>query len=149
MAGDKRVLEYGARALGLRAIDGKAVAVTTGNIMRLNRPHAVVLYFDIANGADDGTAGGLMTIEFDVFDEAEANVLYVGELVADIPIHVDLQAAVLFGGGVSALASDGVLNATDAGILSVFNKVRFRADVTVASNDTGTCVINAVAHVQE
>lgn len=148
MSSDKRVLEYGSKALGLIAIDGKSVAATNGNIMRLNRPHAAVIYFDIANGADDGTAGGLMTIEFDVYDEARANIIFVGELVADIPIHVDLQAAVLFGGGVSAAASDGTIHA-DADLLSIFNNVRFRADVTVASNDTGTCVINAIAHVQE
>ena len=117
--------------------------------MRLNRPHAVVLYFDIANGADDGTAGGLMTIDFDVFDEARANILFSGELVADIPIHVDAKMAIIFGGGVTAKASSGTLNVTNAAILSIFNNVRFRADVTVASNDTGTCVINAVAHVQE
>jgi len=149
LAGDKRVMEYGAKPLGLRAIDGKSVAIRTGEIMRLNRPHACVLYVDVANQNDDGTAGGLMTIEFDVFDEAGTNILWTGELVADIPIHVDLKAAVIFGGGVSAGASDGTLNATDADILSIFNRVRFRADVTVASNDTGTCVINVVAHAQE
>ncbi len=148
MAGDKRVLEYGAKPLGLLAIDGKSVGVTNGSIMKLNRPHAVALYFDIANGADDGTAGGLMTIEFDVYNEARDTIIFVGELVADIPIHVDLQALILFGGGVTADTSDGTLNA-DAALLSVFNNVRFRADVTVASNDTGTCVINAIAHVQE
>ena len=144
----KNVKEYGAQPLGLRDVDGKAVALTTGNIMRLNRPHAIKLLIDIANGADDGTAGGVMNIEFDYYNKDGTTILWTGIVASAIPIHVDLQAAIEFGGGVTPFVSDGTLN-DDAKVLQIFTQIAFRVNVTVASNDTGTCLINVVAHVQE
>lgn len=149
MSSDKRVMEYlGDGALGIKNVDGKSVAAVTGSIMRHNRGHAVLLVADIANGADDGTAGGVMDIEFDLYDEAGATIIWSGDIATAIPIHVDLKTAILFGGGVSAAAADGTINA-DANVLSIFNRIAFRVNVTVASNDTGTCVINLRALVQE
>lgn len=150
MAGDKRVMEYGGpEAFGLKDVNGKSVAATTGSkVIRLNRPHAVLVVIDIANQNDDGTAGGLMDLQFDLYDEAGANIIWSGDIATAIPIHVDLKAGVLFGGGVSAAASDGTI-AADADVLAIFNKLVLRVDVTVASNDTGTCLINLRALVQE
>lgn len=149
MAGDKRVMEYlGDGALGIIDVDGKSVAAVTGSIMRFNRPHGILLVADIANGADDGTAGGLMDIEFDLYDEKGTTIIWSGDIATAIPIHVDLKTAVLFGGGVSAAAADGSIH-NDAFVLSIFNNVAFRVNVTVASNDTGTCLINLRALAQE
>lgn len=150
MAGDKRVMEYGGpEAFGLEDVDGKSVAATTGSkIVRLNRPHAVLVIIDIANQNDDGTAGGLADLEFDLYDEAGANIIWSGVLATGIPIHVDLKTGVLFGGGVTAVAADGTI-AADADVLAIFNKLALRVNVTVASNDTGTCLINLRALVQE
>lgn len=148
MSSDKRVMEYAGKAVNLIDVDGKSVASSNGKVMRISRGHAVALVFDVANANDDGTAGGLMNLEFDLYDEAGATIIWTGVIVDDIPIHVDLKGCVTFGGGVNAATSDGTTNA-DADVLQIFNQIRFRANVTVASNDTGTCLINVRALVQE
>ena len=147
--GSKRVLEYSAKALNLVDFSGKAIASTgtDGKIMRLNNPHAVTLFYDVRNENDDGSAG-VMSLEFDVYDEAEANIIWAGTLSSAIPIFDDLKGACTFGGGVTAGDSDGTIH-NDAFILQLFNRIRFRINVTTASDDTGTCLISLMAQVQE
>lgn len=143
----KRVLEYGPEVLGLRNIDGQTEAETDGNILRWNAPHAAALYFDVDCTDDDGNAG-TMDIGFDVYSDDGATIIWSGDLATDIPIDADLKGCILFGGGVSSEASDGSLNG-DAPALAIFNRIRFRLDVTAANNDGTGCTINVRAVVQE
>lgn len=147
MGSDKRVIEYKSPAIGILDVNGKSVAATNGSIMRLNRPHAVMFLIDVVCENDDGTVGA-MDLEFDLYDDSGSTIVWTGDIATAISLIADLQAAVLFGGGVTAAASDGTIH-NDASVLAIFDQIRFRVNVTTANDDTGTCVINVRAKVQE
>lgn len=147
MSSDKRVNELDGAALNILNVDAKTEDTTNGKIHRLNRPHAVMLLYDIVNANDDAAAGA-MALEFDLYDATGTTIVWSGSLATGIPTTADLKGAVLFGGGVLAAASDGTIHA-DAGVLGIFDQIRFRVNITTANDDTGTCVVNLRAKVQE
>lgn len=153
MASDKRARFYGPDAFGANwkvDIDAKTTGITNRetNILRWDRAHAATLFFELDNENDDAGAGDF-AVEFDLYDEDGSTIIFSGSLVTAVPSFPDNKLAFLFGGGVVAAQSDGTIDA-DAELLQIFNRIRFRVNVTVANTDTGTAVIRPLgALVQE
>ena len=145
--GNKRTMEYDGAALGLIDVDLQTEQANNGNIIRLNQPHAVAFFWDIANTDDDANVGAF-SIEFDVYAEDGATIIWTGALATAISSVTDDKGCVVFGGGVNADTSDGTLD-PDASVLQIFNHIRFRINVTTANDDTGTSVLNCRIVAQE
>ena len=145
--GNKRTMQYDGTAVGILNVNLKSVAASSGNVMRLNQPHAVAFFWDIANENDDAAAGAF-SVEFDVYGEDGTTILWTGELATAISSISDDKGCVVFGGGVNADTSDGTLD-PDASVLQIFNHIRFRINVTTANDDTGTSVLNCRIVAQE